>query len=149
MLILSRRPGETVVIGDDITATVIGVKGNQVRIGFVAPKEISVHRKEIYMRIGETQDSSEEPLANQGEILAHAILATSVALNKRFADMPETIDSARVLAKIALVAEQIITDTCSDGHSLEDGVHKAAQAIRAIADGEGVDAALKGLSTAA
>jgi len=51
MLILTRRAGETLMIGDDVTITVLGVKGNQVRIGVNAPKHVSVHREEIYQRI--------------------------------------------------------------------------------------------------
>lgn len=57
MLILTRRVGETLMIGDDVTVTVLGVKGNQVRIGINAPKDLAVHREEIFQRIRREQDA--------------------------------------------------------------------------------------------
>lgn len=58
MLILTRRVGETLMIGDEMTVTVLGVKGNQVRIGVNAPKDVAVHREEIYDKI-QKSDSEE------------------------------------------------------------------------------------------
>ena len=58
MLILTRRVGETVMIGDEVSVTVLGVKGNQVRLGVNAPKEIAVHREEIYERIKREQQDN-------------------------------------------------------------------------------------------
>ncbi|MBU1192941.1 MAG: carbon storage regulator CsrA [Gammaproteobacteria bacterium] len=58
MLILTRRVGETLMIGDEVTVTVLGVKGNQVRIGVNAPKTVAVHREEIYERIQREQEQN-------------------------------------------------------------------------------------------
>ncbi|MDO5611587.1 MAG: carbon storage regulator CsrA [Pseudomonadota bacterium] len=59
MLILTRRVGETLMIGDSVTVTVLGVKGNQVRVGITAPKDVAVHREEIYKRIADGGDTTE------------------------------------------------------------------------------------------
>lgn len=60
MLILTRRVGETLMIGDEVTVTVLGVKGNQVRIGVNAPRDVAVHREEIYERIKKEQGHGAE-----------------------------------------------------------------------------------------
>jgi len=67
MLILTRRVGETLMIGDEVTVTVLGVKGNQVRIGVNAPKEVAVHREEIYDRIKREQETAHVPAGDSGK----------------------------------------------------------------------------------
>jgi carbon storage regulator len=67
MLILTRRVGESVVIGEDVTVTVLGVKGNQVRIGINAPKTVSVHREEIFERIKSGRTAGEGNTPVEGE----------------------------------------------------------------------------------
>ncbi len=78
MLILTRRVGETIVIGDDIIVTVLGIKGNQVRIGINAPKDVSVHREEIYQRILQEKNTppKEEPVSTTAAAPAAAVTTT-------------------------------------------------------------------------
>jgi carbon storage regulator len=72
MLILTRRVGETVMIGNEVTVTVLGVKGNQVRIGVNAPKDVAVHREEIYERIKREEDGDPTPQASSSKIIDDA-----------------------------------------------------------------------------
>lgn len=67
MLILTRRVGESVMIGDEVTVTVLGVKGNQVRLGVNAPKDVAVHREEIYQRIADEQTDAQPVSGDSGE----------------------------------------------------------------------------------
>ena len=60
MLILTRRTGESVMIGDEVTVTILGIKGTQARIGITAPKDIAVHREEIYEKIQDEQESEDQ-----------------------------------------------------------------------------------------
>jgi carbon storage regulator len=70
MLILTRRPGESVMIANDVTVTVLGMKNNQVRLGIVAPKNVPVHREEVYERIRMAQSGSPPPTCRAGSASA-------------------------------------------------------------------------------
>jgi carbon storage regulator len=65
MLILTRRVGETVMIGDEMTVTVLGIKGNQVRVGVNAPKNVAVHREEIYERIRREEERAAQGISQR------------------------------------------------------------------------------------
>ncbi len=71
MLILTRRVGETVMIGGEVTVTVLGVKGNQVRLGINAPKDVAVHREEIFERIKAEQDGGSSSAGTNGSGHSH------------------------------------------------------------------------------
>lgn len=72
MLILTRRIGETLMIGDDVTITVLGIKGHQVRLGINAPKDVSVHREEIYQRIQQEKHKPDENVYDNNEVQVDA-----------------------------------------------------------------------------
>lgn len=64
MLILTRRVGETLMVGNDVTVTVLGVKGNQVRVGINAPKSVAVHREEIFVKIQRENSAGSDPVSD-------------------------------------------------------------------------------------
>lgn len=89
MLILTRRVGETIVIGDEVIITVLGIKGNQVRIGINAPKDVSVHREEIYQRIQKEKEeksssaSAAAPAPKKEEAAPVASAPTTPTIRKK------------------------------------------------------------------
>lgn len=88
MLILTRRVGETIVIGDEVIITVLGIKGNQVRIGINAPKDVSVHREEIYQRIQKEKEekssaSAAAPTPKKEEVAPASAPTTPTIRKKR------------------------------------------------------------------
>lgn len=73
MLILTRRIGETVVVGDDVFITILGIKGNQIRLGFDAPDHVSIHRQEIYLKV---QDEKTMRLDSEDTVNGNGVLIT-------------------------------------------------------------------------
>ena len=99
MLILTRRVGETLMIGDQVTVTVLGVKGNQVRIGINAPKDLAVHREEIYQRIRKEQEGGNAAdAARAAELLLKDIgnAPSSINLQGSYGNTVFYIDSLSV-----------------------------------------------------
>lgn len=92
MLILTRRVGETIVIGDDVIITVLGIKGNQVRIGINAPKDVSVHREEIYQRIQQEKNTTpmSAPVAATAPKAEETATVTTTIRKKRESKIDKT-----------------------------------------------------------
>ena len=83
MLILTRRVGETIVIGDDVIITVLGIKGNQVRIGINAPKDVSVHREEIYQRIQQEKNTTPVATTATSAVKQEEVAVTVTTIRKK------------------------------------------------------------------
>ena len=96
MLILSRRPGESVKVGDEVAVTILGVKGYQVRLGFTAPSNVAIHREEIYERMqAERLDNTPQLTAASGFQVSRRSAPLSHALNPVHAAPPDGTTTTR------------------------------------------------------